>query len=97
MVTTDDLMKELHDFMTARRAFVRVYRLPEKLSDGYCFGGGRPIVFINVDWFEAGVSEGRGPLIDFIRTKKYFDPRARFLVIADNHPEFTFTIDPQGN
>ena len=30
---------------------VYVYKLPEKLSNGFCFGGGVPITFTNVDWF----------------------------------------------
>lgn len=82
------------DFLTAPRAFVRVYRLPEKLTAGYCFGGGVPITFTNVDWFETLVDEGRGPLEAFIRGKQYFDARSRYLVLAD-HPDLTFTIDPE--
>jgi hypothetical protein len=84
---------EVIDLMSAPRAFVRVYRCPEKLTDGYCFGGGQPITFTNVDWFETLVSEGRKGLEDFIRSKRYFDPKARFLVLAD-HRDLTFTIDP---
>jgi hypothetical protein len=83
------------DFMTTPRVFVRVYRLPDRLTDGYCFGGGRPIPFLNVDWFEAPVSEGRVGLIQFIRTKQYFEQGALFLVLADS-PEFTFTIGDMG-
>jgi len=87
-------MSELSmDFLTAPRVFVRVYRLPERLTDGYCFGGGRPIPFLNVDWFEALVSEGRDGLILFISRKAYFDVNARFLVLGDD-PNFTFVIDP---
>lgn len=72
---------------------VHVYRLPAKLSDGYCFGGGRPIGFLNVDWFDAVIAEGQEPLIKFIKNKRYFDPFGRFLVLSD-HPGLTFTIEP---
>jgi hypothetical protein len=38
---------------------IYVYRLPVKLSDGYCFGGGNPITFTNVDWFNGDGSSSR--------------------------------------
>lgn len=81
------------DFMSAPRTRIHVYRMPDKLSDGYCFGTGRTIIFVNVDWFDAVIAQGQAPLIQFIKTKRYFDPRARFLIIADD-PTLTFTIDP---
>lgn len=73
------------------RTFVRVYRLPEKLTAGYCFGGGVPITFQNVDWFEALLSDSRDGLQDFIQTKRYFNRDDTFLVLADD-PELTFVI-----
>lgn len=68
--------------------------MPEKLTNGYCFGGGVPITFMNVDWFEAPIAEGRNSLRDFIKGKRYYDPGARFLVQSD-HPDFTFCIDAE--
>lgn len=82
-----------HDFMFAARAFVRVYQLPAKLTNGYCFGAGVPITFQNVDWFEAVIADGREPLAAFIKSKRYYHRALRFLVLAD-HPDLTFTIDP---
>ena len=76
------------------RALVRVYRLPKPLTNGYCFGAGVPITFQNVDWFTHDPSEGRGPLATFIRSKRYYRPYDRFLVIGD-HPELTFMIEPE--
>ena len=78
----------------APMAFVRVYRCPQRLTDGYCFGAGVPITFTNVDWFEASILGGRPELEAFIKTKRYFDPTARFMVLGD-HPNLTFTIDPE--
>jgi hypothetical protein len=77
----------------ADRVFVRVYKLPRQLTDGYCFGGGKPIAFMNVDWFETPKSEGRIGLIRFIQSKKYFEPYWRYLVLGDD-PQFTFIIEP---
>lgn len=75
------------------RVFVRIYKLPGRLTDGYCFGAGKPIPFLNVDWFEAIKSEGRIGLIRFVQGKKYFEPYWRYLVIGDD-PQFTFIIEP---
>ncbi|MBY0259124.1 hypothetical protein [Methylobacterium sp.] len=86
----------LADLLDAPRTFVRVYELPERLTDGYCFGGGKPILFLNVDWFEAIVSDGAERLTSFIKSKQYYRPHARFLVLGDA-PGFTFVIEPEGS
>lgn len=31
--------------------FCRVFELPEQYPSGYCFGGGLPVAFQMVDWF----------------------------------------------
>lgn len=72
--------------------FVRVYRLPEKLTNGFCFGGGKPISFLNVDWFDAPTEyQSREKIEQNVRAKKYFDPNAAYLVLTDD-PALTFTI-----
>lgn len=86
-------MADPMDFLAEPRVFVRVYRLPPKLTAGYCFGGGVPITFVNVDWFEAPENEGQDGLVRFVKTKRYYSNRDRFLVIGDK-PQFTFTIEP---
>lgn len=88
-------MTDFLDSLAAPRVFVRVYRLPAKLTDGYCFGSGTPITMTNVDWFEASIADGVEDLIRFIKGKRYFSTEYRFLIIGD-HPTFTFTInDPE--
>jgi hypothetical protein len=77
---------------TDTRVMVRVYRMPEHLTEGHCFGVGVPISFLNVDWFTHDPEEGRAPLEKFIRTKRYFDPGASFLVIGD-HPDLCFVME----
>jgi hypothetical protein len=32
--------------------FCRVFELPAKFPEGFCFGGGKPTVFLMVDWFK---------------------------------------------
>lgn len=81
------------DFMFAPRARVHVYRLPARLTNGYCFDGGHPIAFQNVDWFDAIISDGREAVADFIKKKRYCDAGSRFLVLSDC-PDLTFTIEP---
>lgn len=75
--------------MTDPTTFVRIYRLPEKLTDGFCFGGGRPIAFMNVDWFDVPDSMGRSKLEAFVRTKSYFDSAASFLVLGGWRTSFS--------
>lgn len=83
----------LDAILSAPRTFVRVYELPTKLTDGFCHGGGRPIAFVNVDWFEAIVASGPEHLIRFIKGKQYYKPHRSYVVIGD-HPDFTFRISP---
>ncbi|EJL33240.1 hypothetical protein PMI01_02202 [Caulobacter sp. AP07] len=76
--------------------FIRVYRLPPKLTNGFCFDGGNPIEFLNVDWFGVPGSvapPSRDELATMIRSKIYYDPSAKFLVL-DTRPGETFVIDP---
>lgn len=87
-------MEDIAKRLETERTFVRVYLLPQQLTNGYCFGTGKPITFQNVDWFETVIDDGIEPLIAFIKGKRYYQPIFRYLVIGD-HPGFTFTIDPQ--
>ena len=68
---------------------IRVYRLPEKLTDGFAFGGGVPITFTNVDWFNGYEGMKREDLEAFIRKKAYFKTGGKFLVLSDS---FTFQM-----
>lgn len=79
---------------TPNDMFIMVYRLPEKLTDGFAFGAGRPITFTNVDWFNGYDGMTQVDLENFIRGKKYFKDGGRFLVMS-NPPEFTFQLSAQ--
>jgi hypothetical protein len=76
------------------RTFVRIYRMPRNLTDGYCFGAGKAIIFTNVDWFEVIDEDGQDGLTAWIKGKKYYDPNARFLVIGDK-PQFVYIIEKE--
>lgn len=71
---------------------IYVYQLPPKLSDGYCFGGGRPISFLNVDWFDGHPEMTLGDLQDWVKQKTYFTsslPGTQFLTISPSRPGLT--------
>ncbi len=74
---------------------VRVFELPREFAGGYLFGGSRPAIFAEVDWFrddpETGAPsfatpEGRAEIEAFIRGKRYFNPNASYLVLHPEHP-----------
>lgn len=73
---------------------VRVFKIPP--PDGqYCFGGGRPANFIEVDWFrdEEGMmasETGRSEIKEFIEKKIYARDGSALLVMS---PVAAFTID----
>lgn len=70
---------------------VFVYRLPERLSDGYCFGGGRPITFQNMDWFNGIEGMDRAMLEKEVSRKVYVEPGVTYLVLSpENDLSFTF-------
>jgi len=68
---------------------IKVYRLPAKLTNGYAFGGGVPITFTNVDWFNGFEGMTREDIEGHVRRKRYYTPDARFLVLSDS---FTFQM-----
>lgn len=76
---------------------IYVYELPEKLTDGYCFGGGKPIVFKNVDWFGNGgmTSTSTVEIESFIKQKQYYHKDKKYLVILNNNT--TFIISKEAN
>lgn len=77
-----------------------VYRLPHELSDGFCFGGGKPITFLNVDWFGTethlmpGDTLDGADLISYIKQKRYYDPTKHFLVLKPMTGEALY-IEPE--
>jgi hypothetical protein len=84
--------------------FCRVFELPETYPKGFCFGGGRPVNFQMVDWFEpwprsieTGELENRtweevqNMLINFLQEKSYIKDRHKYLVITEFNESFLFS------
>jgi hypothetical protein len=75
---------------------IHVYKMPAKPADGYCFGGGKPITFINVDWFNTPPADmTRKDLENFLRQKLYVERAAdheTFLVVCTDRSDCTFTF-----
>jgi hypothetical protein len=82
--------------------FCRVFELPDKYPSGYCFGGGFPVEFKMVDWFNPIPSddfydnkikkwEDYVPMIkEFLLKKLYVKSGMKYLVITDFGESFVF-------
>lgn len=81
---------------------IYVYRLPEKMSDGYCFGDDKLIQFQNVDWFNSpSETMGFGEMTladmrEFIEGKNYARSGDSLLVV-DTVDDFTMLIHVNGD
>jgi hypothetical protein len=67
---------------------IHVYRLPRVLNQGYCFGGGNPVTFQNVDWFDTPDKNFSPPmtlveLVDFISKKNYAHRGESYLILGE--------------
>jgi hypothetical protein len=90
IVNDDEYRKRAYaEMLTEQALFMHVYRLPEKLNSGFCFGGGNPITFTNVDWFGGPAEMTREEIEKLIRKKRYCVPGHKYLVVSDT-PERTF-------
>ena len=82
--------------MQINDTMIYVYRLPAKLADGFAFGGGNPVTFQNVDWFNGVEGMDREMLETHIQGKVYVKPGQTFLVMSpENDLTFTFTKPEQ--
>ena len=74
---------------------IYVYQLPKRLSDGFCFSGGRPITFLNVDWFDGPLEMTLGDVQEWVKTKNYFTaapPGTAFLILSQIRPGLTSVV-----
>ena len=69
---------------------IAVYEIPEKLTDGYCFQGGKPIVFLNVDWMHGPEGGDMHPdeFFKFLKSKPYIKPEKKYLLLC---PEYNYS------
>jgi len=81
--------------------FCRVYELPDRYPEGYCFNGGLPVVMKMVDWFNPWPPSTIGggsweddvvPMLkEFLRDKNYVKPGKKYLLVTDFDKSFVFT------
>ena len=77
--------------------FCRVFEIPERFPEGFCFGGGKSVEFKMVDWFnpwppdydasdglkDITIDEWRNEVSKFVGMKRYIKAGRRYLVITD--------------
>ena len=91
-------MKDLE--INGTNNFMRIFQLPDSYPRDYCFGGGIPVTFNMVDWFnpvspemmEAFDLEKHRKLIkEFIRGKTYYKLGVKYIAITDYGDAFLIT------
>ncbi len=69
---------------------IHVYEIPEKRSNGFCFGAGKPITFLNIDWMNSPDEiPGIDPMTDeeiveFIKAKMYIKSDRQYLILFED-------------
>ena len=71
--------------------FCRVFELPDTYPEGYCFGGGKPVTMLMVDWFNPWPDypdlktwdDVTKLLLPFLQKKVYVKPGKRYVLITD--------------
>ena len=85
--------------ITEKNNFMRIFRVPNDFPSGFCFGGGHPVNFQIVDWFnpipqeelwdnsinlgEKETEEFRKDIRDFIKIKNYYSEDFKFLALSN--------------
>jgi len=88
--------------ITEQNNFCRVFELPDKYPRGFCFGGGKPVIFQMVDWFQPIPVEDilnheveewsiYVPLLqEGLKVKNYIKPGKQYLLITNFGESFIF-------
>jgi hypothetical protein len=83
--------------ITPANNFMRIFRVPIEFPSAFCFGGGIPIEFQMVDWFNPvtdemmenfNVEEHKKMIRKMIRKKVYYNPNYKYLAITDYNDSF---------
>lgn len=82
--------------ITSDNDFIRIFIIPEKFPEGYCFDGPKPVDFPMIDWFQvfSGTSlpimiggkqyeEKKEEITECIKNKIYYHNNIRYLVLTD--------------
>lgn len=85
---------------TEAQNFCRVFELPTEYPWDYCFGGGKPVQMLMVDWFspwppelppDATWQDVARLLRSFLSTKQYVKPGRRYLIVTEFGEAMLFT------
>ena len=83
------------DNVTHDNNFCRVFELPDSFPVEFCFGGGHPVEFKIVDWFQPvpwdhlhtgkllAWPEYEVLLRKFLKKKLYYDPDKKYILITN--------------
>lgn len=73
--------------------FCRVFELPDEFPTGFCFGGGYPVTFKMIDWFNPIPSEKLDKNVkwedyisgikEFMLEKQYIKHGKKYILITD--------------
>lgn len=104
-----DELKRLTTKQTSKppysKNFCRVFELPDSYPEGYCFGGGKPVTMLMVDWFnpwpdnpELETWEDVAKLLlPFLQKKTYVKPNKRYILITDFGASLVFEKGTENN
>ena len=90
-------MTDFNDLYPEQDNFCRVFELPDHYPEGFCFGGGRPVTMLMVDWFNPwpnsmimneselpkNWSECSEMLKEFLLGKQYLKAGKKYILITD--------------
>lgn len=81
--------------------FCRVFELPDQYPEGFCFGGGKPVTMLMVDWFFNPWPDNPDlktwddvvkVLKPFLQSKTYVKPGKRYVLITDFGTSLVFGL-----
>jgi hypothetical protein len=89
--------------ITDSNNFCRIFELPLEYPEGFCFGGGKPVTFTMVDWFNPipstdiwnntikPWSEYVPLMLKFLQEKLYVKSGRKYILITDFGESMVFS------
>ena len=85
-------MSRFQELYPGKDNFCRVFELPDIYPSEYLFGGGTPVPFLMVDWFQPwpehfgnqpkNWDDCAEPLIEFLKQKRYVKAGRQYIVVT---------------
>jgi hypothetical protein len=95
--------------VTTDNNFCRVFQLPQKYPEGFCFDGGKPVTMKMVDWFQPIpvtdiINNDVKPwevyvpqLRKFLGQKRYVLKDCKYLLLTDFDESMVFQLSQSGD